>query len=356
MNVAWALIPKKWLIYLGLIGILLLALIMIGAISSFVSIWQNDDTDHPSYVNPGDYTGLIPRKYIPIYSSAAQKYDVDWYYLAGIHRVETNFGTNLSVSTAGAIGQTQFMPCTFVGWGFPGCGGLGNADIPKDILEDPAMIKKYGGYGVDANGDGMADPYNVKDAIYSTANYLHQNGFISGNPSAIRNAIFAYNHSTQYVEKVTSFALKYKNMGKTASSGSGKWKPPVTPVTVTSPFGWRTWDDGSREFHKGIDFACTLGVTPIHAAKAGKVIYAQFNNGGYGNYVMIDNGKLISAYAHMSALTVHVGERVEQGQQVGICGSTGNSTGPHSHFEIKTNLWSGELNPAKYLGIPNKVG
>ena len=74
----------------------------------------------------------------------------------------------------------QFMPCTFVGWTYPGCGGLGKGDIPEKDKTNPAIIKKYGGYGVDGNGDGIADPYDIEDAIYSAANYLSISGAADG--------------------------------------------------------------------------------------------------------------------------------------------------------------------------------
>ena len=64
------------------------------------------------------------------------------------------------------------MPCTWVGWGYPSCGGVGKGNISDSEKTDPAVISQYGGYGVDANGDGKADPWDIEDAIYSAANYL----------------------------------------------------------------------------------------------------------------------------------------------------------------------------------------
>lgn len=68
------------------------------------------------------------------------------------------------------------------------------------------MIKKYGGYGVDANGDGKADPWDIEDAIYSAANYLAKNGAADGH---LKDVVFAYNHSDRYVEEVLGFADRY---------------------------------------------------------------------------------------------------------------------------------------------------
>jgi peptidoglycan LD-endopeptidase LytH len=150
----------------------------------------------------------IPPEYIPIYKDASRAYGVPWNLLAAHHRVETKFSTmKTMVSAVGAEGPFQFMPCTFVGWSHPTCEGLGKGDIPKEELTDPEVIAKYGGYGVDANGDGRADPWDIEDAVFSAANYLANNGAADGD---LEKAVFAYNHSEQYVEDVLFFAERYK--------------------------------------------------------------------------------------------------------------------------------------------------
>lgn len=117
-----------------------------------------------------------------------------------------------------------------------------------------------------------------------------------------------------------------KAAGRPSSSGF-IW--PISGV-VTSEYGPR-W--GS--FHPGIDIAGPNGA-PIAAAKSGEVIYAAFNEGGYGNYVIIDHGDgFVTAYAHQSRLAVRKGDTVSQGQIIGYEGSTGFSTGPHLHFEVR---------------------
>lgn len=149
----------------------------------------------------------IPEEYIPIYVAAEEKYGVPWTLLAAHHRIETRFSTLKSlVSPAGAEGHMQFMPCTFVGWDHPTCSGLGKGEIPASELKSPAVIRKYGGYGVDANGDGVADPYDIEDAVYSAAHYLAKYGAASGD---LKRAIFNYNHSDQYVEDVLYFYNLY---------------------------------------------------------------------------------------------------------------------------------------------------
>ncbi|WP_088006418.1 lytic transglycosylase domain-containing protein [Indiicoccus explosivorum] len=156
-----------------------------------------------------EFFGLsVPDDYIPLYKEAADAYGIPWTLLAAHHRVETKFSTmDPLVSPVGAEGHLQFMPCTFVGWSHPTCSGLGEGDISDQEKTDPAVIEKYGGYGVDGNGDGKADPFNLRDALYSAANYLAANGAAEGE---LEQAVFRYNHSKEYVEQVMKFYRKYE--------------------------------------------------------------------------------------------------------------------------------------------------
>ncbi|RHW38257.1 lytic transglycosylase domain-containing protein [Lysinibacillus yapensis] len=152
----------------------------------------------------------IPEEYIPIYVTAGETYDVPWTLLAAHHRVETRFSSMKTlVSPVGAEGHMQFMPCTFVGWSHPTCSDLGKGEIPKSDKTDPDIIRKYGGYGVDANGDGVADPFNLEDAIYSAANYLSQSGASDGE---LKKAIFHYNHSEEYVDDILYYYHQYEEI------------------------------------------------------------------------------------------------------------------------------------------------
>jgi len=162
---------------------------------------------------------VIPEEYVPIYKAAADEYSIPWTLLAAHHRVETRFSTmDPLVSPAGAEGHMQFMPCTFVGWGYPGCSGLGKGNIPEKDKTDPAVIKKYGGYGVDANGDGIADPFDIEDAIFSAANYLSKSGAADGD---IEKAIFHYNHSDKYVEDVLWFFNEFESQRLARADDTG---------------------------------------------------------------------------------------------------------------------------------------
>jgi murein DD-endopeptidase MepM/ murein hydrolase activator NlpD len=121
--------------------------------------------------------------------------------------------------------------------------------------------------------------------------------------------------------------------GSSASSSAVSAAGLIWPVNgpVTSGFGMR-WG----RMHEGIDIAAAAG-TPIWAAADGAVIYAGWL-GGYGNLVVVDHGNgLATAYAHTSAILVAVGQHVTRGETIALVGSTGHSTGPHLHFEVRVN-------------------
>ena len=130
--------------------------------------------------------------------------------------------------------------------------------------------------------------------------------------------------------------------------------PPMPRVDESSPFGVRPDPFlGRPALHTGIDFAETMG-TPVRATAAGKVVSAG-PAGGYGNMVEIDHGNGITTrYGHMSRIDVSVGDAIGKGQQIGEVGSTGRSTGPHLHYEIRRN---GEaVNPDSFFRIGDRIG
>ena len=117
---------------------------------------------------------------------------------------------------------------------------------------------------------------------------------------------------------------------------------------VTSEFGYRRDPfTGERKGHSGMDLAVPTG-TSVRAALPGTVTVSTYNQGGYGYYVMIDHGSGLSTlYGHNSQLLARVGQTVEAGDVIALSGSTGRSTGPHLHFEVRIN---GErTNPRSYL-------
>lgn len=129
-------------------------------------------------------------------------------------------------------------------------------------------------------------------------------------------------------------------------SGSGAMIWPVNGV-VTSPYGYRTHPIfGTTIYHSGIDIGVDYG-TPVHAADGGVVVEAGWIS-GYGYAVIIDHGNGLSTlYGHNQELAVSEGQSVSQGQVIAYAGSTGNSTGPHVHFEVRAN--GDPVDPSAYL-------
>lgn len=130
-------------------------------------------------------------------------------------------------------------------------------------------------------------------------------------------------------------------------SGKGVLAVPVANAIVTSAFGYRThpiFED--RRLHAGVDFRAPTG-TPVLAAGAGVVVFAGWKS-GYGYTVVLDHGgSLATLYAHNSRLTVTVGETVARRERIALAGSTGNSTGPHVHFEVRVS--GAPVDPLRYL-------
>src|SRR5256714_4436057 len=138
-----------------------------GAISVPVSF-----TSPPALQQQLDLTALRD-----LWQRAGSAYGIPWNVLAAINKIESNFGQNMGPSSAGAIGWMQFMPSTWLRW------------------------------GVDADGDGVADPWNAADAVYAAARYLAA----SGGQTDVSRAVFSYNHADWYVREVLDLARVYGN-------------------------------------------------------------------------------------------------------------------------------------------------
>lgn len=130
-------------------------------------------------------------------------------------------------------------------------------------------------------------------------------------------------------------------------TATGSWTMPTGGKQGT-PYGvpGTMWQSGH---HTGMDFQVSTG-TPVHAAGNGTVVAAG-PGGAYGNQVVIRHGnKLYTQYAHLSELDVVTGAQVKTGQRIGLSGSTGNSTGPHLHFEVRTGPnYGSDINPSTFL-------
>lgn len=154
----------------------------------------------------------------------------------------------------------------------------------------------------------------------------------------------AYQELMETSRQIEQMIRRSQKGGAVEGTGALLW-PASGPIT--SPFGWRTHPIfGTQRFHSGIDIGADYG-DAIAAADSGTVIFSGWM-GGYGKAVIIDHGGGISTlYAHNSELLVEEGYRVYKGQTISRCGSTGYSTGPHLHFEVREN--GSPVSPMGYL-------
>jgi soluble lytic murein transglycosylase-like protein/cell wall-associated NlpC family hydrolase len=194
-------------------------------------------------------TSGVPPILIPMYQRAAAAYGLGPQgpaVLAGINEIETAFGTNLNVSSAGALGWMQFMPAT------------------------------WDGYGVDANGDGVADPFNPEDAIFAAASYLSA----SGMPADTYGAIFAYNHADWYVAEVLANANCHAaEVGAPSFSGAGLG-PQLQVLKCTPAPAWR--DEIPHEYLRAFEDAAAryeLGKRGVWALSAIARLESNFGRG-----------------------------------------------------------------------------
>jgi murein DD-endopeptidase MepM/ murein hydrolase activator NlpD len=184
----------------------------------------------------------IPPFLLPIYQAAGTAYGLPWQVLAAINEVETDYGRDLSVSSAGAEGWMQFLPSS------------------------------WSRYGVDANGDGFKDPYNPADAVFAAARYLRA----AGGSKDIRAAVFSYNHSQAYVSSVM---LRAQLLGGTPSELLGA----VTGLTEA-----RFPVHAVSHFSDGFPMAPASGSRPAEPI-AGTTIYAQ----GGAPVIAVQDGEIV---------------------------------------------------------------
>lgn len=155
------------------------------------------------------------------------------------------------------------------------------------------------------------------------------------------------------VRKSKELAAQQTAQGKPVQSNPGGYIWPVDSRYITSTVGGRSSPGGvGSTNHKGTDIGRVGYTSPIYAAKAGTVIVSQYSS-SYGNYVVVSHGSgNTTLYGHMSSRKVEVGQYVNQGDVLGITGSTGNSTGPHLHFEVTEN--GVRVNPLSHGAEPKK--
>ena len=185
---------------------------------------------------------------------------------------------------------------------------------------------------------------NIKNAITQQEKYIHK---LQTDRATWERAERELARQSEQLTKLINKSVKDE---KEVIIAGGTFLRP-TNGRVTSPYGYRTHPIfKKRIFHSGVDLASPSG-TPIKAANSGKVIYVGWY-GGYGKVVIIDHGKIngqntTTLYAHMSGFNTSQGKYVQRGQVIGYVGSTGYSTGPHCHFEVRVN--GKTTNPFNYV-------
>ena len=205
-------------------------------------------------------------------------------------------------------------------------------DVPPAVMLDLVTLL---GFGVDFERD--IKPGDRFELMYEQV--------YDENNQAVRSGDLLYAALTLGGEKLGLWRYKPKGgqteyfNAKGQSLRSGLMRSPIDGARVTSPFGPRRHPIlGYSRMHQGIDFGAPIG-TPVYAAGDGVVETAE-KKGGYGNYILIrhDDG-YDTAYAHLQAFAdgLQAGDRVRQGQIIGMVGTTGLSTGPHLHYEVHVN-------------------
>ncbi len=214
----------------------------------------------------------IPLFLLPVYKAAAVQYGVPWQILAAINEIETNYGTDQSVSSAGAVGWMQFMPATWLQ------------------------------YGVDALNSGYADPYNPVDAVFAAARYLRA----AGAATDLHAAILAYNHSEEYVSSVllrAKLISAYPRAVIATLTGLVDGRLPVTgkPVTwgaptaisASSATGNASQVAGQQGAHPGSTAAPTPSAAAASAAKAASPLQlVELTSAPDGKVVAVQNGRI----------------------------------------------------------------
>jgi membrane-bound lytic murein transglycosylase B len=216
----------------------------------------------------------IPPFLLPIYQAAGTEYNVPWQVLAAINEVETNYGRNLNISSAGALGWMQFMPAT------------------------------WSSYGVDANLDGSRDPFNPADAIFAAARYLNA----AGASKNLTQAIFAYNHADWYVQSVLAKSRVLKKMpAGVVDSLTGltqaRFPVPGPKVTYTHPARsmWSGPKGDSR--HRTVDVHVRAAVGhSVVAVSDGKVV--AMGESRFGGWLVLEDayGNRFT-YGHLGHVT-----------------------------------------------------
>lgn len=285
-------------------------------------------------------------KYDKEINAAAKKYGLNPYFIASIIKQESNFDPNAG-SGVGARGLMQLMPATAASL------GVKNVTDPADnVMGGTKYIKQM--------LDGQGGDPKLALAAYNAG---------PGNVAKY-GGVPPFEETQNYVIKIPGYFKEYT--GKTLDKKTVKWQGPmssggsggatvkgaakefINKWQVTADFP--AYSDGS--YHSGMDFAGGgISGTKIPCFHAGTVFQQSFMAGGYGNYVVIKTpDNYYHYYAHLTNVYVSKGDKVKVDQIIGTVGTTGKSTGPHLHYEVRpsNNKYSDALNPHKFLKGTNK--
>ncbi|MFD9320794.1 M23 family metallopeptidase [Streptomyces sp. NPDC060053] len=243
--------------------------------------------------------------------------------------------SNDSATTSGAQGIAAFTAADWKTWGKDDDGnGRSSPSDPADAImalgrQDCSLAEKVTDLRTDGTVNG--DLVDLTLAAYAVGT------------DAVTKAGGVPASAQTYLTEVKALFAKYEAFDREDAGGGGVLAdailaPPVTTLTITSPYGSRQHPlTGVTKLHTGVDFGAPQGAQ-VSAARAGTVVFAAMTT-AYGNRVVVDHGtiegkRLQTTYSHLSAIGVTVGQTVQTGTPLGRVGSTGLSTGPHLHFEV----------------------
>lgn len=194
-----------------------------------------------------------------------------------------------------------------------------------------------------ANLYNVADPMTIIDSPFNNLFGLQPNSIPpSGTWIVIPGGTAEAINFSPRVETVSSGGGGSGSGGSgqvafdTSSPGSCGPQDPGVSTGWQRPLNFYTFMRGFSSIHAGVDLAASIG-TPVAAANSGRVIFAGRSNWGFGNLVVLSHGPFVSLYGHLNTVNVSCGQVVSAGQTIGASGNTGNSSGPHLHFEIQYN-------------------
>jgi len=358
------LVPRKvWLWLIGMVVVLfvLQMVLFASAITTLIGFEKSDSSEDVQSIDAVNGTAQVSAElenYRPLFEEYAAEYGVSDYVELLLAKTMQESGGRLDdvMQASESLG------------------------LPPNTIEDPErsikvgiryfadMLEKAGGdvkltlqaYNFGGGFIDYADNHNEgeysKELAIEFSQMKYQELKHTGMYSCIRPESAetgACYGDIGYVEAV----LGYLKGGVVESviEPTGEWVTPISEaLTQTSDYGMRSDPfDGTSTMHRGIDFACTNAVTPIQSVDHGQVVEVERKQSGYGNNVLVKHEEgLYSHYAHLYAISVQNGDVLQKGSEIGKCGSTGNSTGPHLHFEVMTkNQYGSDVDPAPYLGL-----